>query len=71
MIRFGRKNGMATARIFYCRFCPQRLGREKKRKGEDRFNVALRPHAEAVETIRDGEPRTATSTFTQLVSSGT
>ena len=31
-----------------------------------KFNVALRP--QTVRTIRDGEPRTATSTFTQLLS---
>ena len=33
------------------------------------FNVALRPHAETMRTIRDRDPRTATSTFTQLLSS--
>ena len=34
-----------------------------------KFNVALRPHAETMRTIMDGEPRTSTSTFTQLPSS--
>ena len=33
------------------------------------FNVALRPHAETVRTIRDREPRTSTSSFTQRLSS--
>ena len=32
-----------------------------------KFNVALRP--ETTRTTRDGEPRTATSTFTQLLGS--
>ena len=32
------------------------------------FNVALRP-LETIRTIRGGEPRTATSTFTQFLSS--
>ena len=31
------------------------------------FNASLRPHAEIIKTIRDGEPSTATSTFTQLL----
>ena len=31
------------------------------------FSAVLRLHAEAVRTIRDGEPRTSTSTFTQLL----
>ena len=33
-----------------------------------KFNVALRPHA-TLRTVRDGEPRMAASTFTQLLSS--
>ena len=30
------------------------------------MNVALRPLTETIRTINDGEPRTATSTFTQV-----
>ena len=33
------------------------------------FNVAFRPHAKTIRIIRDGGPRTAISTFTQLLSS--
>ena len=33
------------------------------------MNVALRPLTETIRTINDGEPRTATSTFTQLLGS--
>ena len=36
---------------------------------EFEFNVALHPQTN-LRTIRDGEPRTATSTFTQLLNSG-
>ena len=37
--------------------------------GDFLFDVALRLHAETIRTIMDGWPRTATSTFTQLLSS--
>ena len=37
--------------------------------GDFLFDVALRPRAETIRTIMDGEPRTATSTFTQLLNS--
>ena len=41
----------------------------RRRRSRLTFSVALCPHAETVRTIRDGETRTATSTFTQLLSS--
>ena len=50
---------------------PQPLLSEWKRKGkggggkEEEFNVALRP--QRLYGHRDGEPRTSTSTFTQLL----
>ena len=38
--------------------------------GKSMFSVKSTVSREAIRTVRDGEPRTATSTFTQLLSSG-
>ena len=46
----------------------QRLGRNLNQT-RLKFSVALRPYIETIRTIRDGGPRTATSTLTQLQSS--
>ena len=34
------------------------------------FTETIKTTTESIRTVRDGEPRTATSTFTQLLSSG-
>ena len=49
--------------------CFPRKKRLLKEERALKFNFAFALHPETVRTIRDGEPRTATSTFTQLLSS--
>jgi len=47
-----------------------RIDNKLEFKQEFKFNVQCFTSTETIRAIRDGEPRTATSTFTQLLNSG-
>ena len=47
-----------------------RIDNKLEFKQEFKFNVQYFTSTETIRVIRDGEPRTATSTFTQVLSSG-
>ena len=77
-----RRQFLSKVLVYYCLLVFRRVGEcisqscsthnlrlDKARRRFSSVSVALRPQRKNIRTIRDGEPRTSTSTFTQLLSS--